>query len=532
MPRYVLPLRKADDPASVGVKSYILGILFREGFPVPDGFLINNKAYRKFLVANNLESRILDLYNSTDLSNYENIENLSQEIKRLILASSVPDDVKDEVLQAYKFMNIGEVAPIETTDILRAGKDPFKVIVRASVDSKFNFPGLFHHNETFGPKGVLDSIKDVWASLHNADAILYRNKLHINHDMDMCVMIQKEIESEKSGIAITSKKTIVESTWGMSKAILKSQVSPDRFIIDDNKIESKSIGRKKIIVMKDESGNIKTIHSGAYSERLSLQDSEVIKINSLLKKIETFFKNKIIIEWSIDGNKLYVLQCRSHNFNLETPPETHSDSLVKGLPVSHGYTSGKVRFQYTDNKDIIVAENPTSLMCIVSSAVITEHGSYGSSNALLSREMGIPALFGAEHVTRLVKEGQKVTLDCYEGCLHVFENDEEIKAIVTSQQTLKGFWIDTPGAALTMKGINKEDTIFFDIEKISKLMFGSDYSMELTAHESVVNLLKSIHEKCDNVFIFWRREPEDYILAKLAETNVKSIVQVMSKDIL
>jgi len=199
-----------NDVGLVGGKGASLGELYKAEFPIPPGFCVTAEAYKKVLVDSSLNDKIKEILDSIDVSDTENLNEKSKEIRELILNVKIAEDMKVDILEAYENMNVdNEVfknANKQVLDLISAGREDAFVAVRSSATAEdlpeASFAG---QQETFlnikGKNKLLDSIKKCWASLFTSRAIFYREKNNFDHmQVYLCVVVQKMINSEMAGV--------------------------------------------------------------------------------------------------------------------------------------------------------------------------------------------------------------------------------------------------------------------------------------------------------------------------------------------
>lgn len=205
---------KEDIPA-VGGKGANLGEMTQAHFPVPNGFVVTAYAYFRFIKENNLTTKINHLLGTINWDKAESLQQVSQHIKKLIMAESMNDELVQEIFKAYTTLS----GPIG--DAL--------VAVRSSATAE-DLPGASFagQQETFlnvkGDANLILKIKEAWASLFDARAIFYRHEQKFDHfRVGIAIVVQKMIESEKSGIMFTldpvtndKSKIVIEAITGLS----------------------------------------------------------------------------------------------------------------------------------------------------------------------------------------------------------------------------------------------------------------------------------------------------------------------------
>lgn len=418
---------KSDIPL-VGGKGANLGEMIQAGFPVPNGFIVTTNAYYQFLRENNLEEKIRHFINATNFDNTKSLNNASKLIKKHMMEGNLSEKLVKDVFRAYT--KLGGEAPL--------------VAVRSSATAEdlpdASFAG---QQETFlnvqGEANLLLKIKEAWASLFDARAIFYRHDKHINHfKVGIALPVQKMVASEKSGIMfsldpVTNDKTkvVIEAIYGLGELIVQGSVTPDHYEVhkEDFKITAKKAVEQKIMLTKVGTKNKETKIPVSKRKLQKITDEQIITLAKIAVKLEKHYYFPQDMEWAIEKNNIYIVQTRpvtttqhkaSANLNTET---MHIDAkiLLKGDPASPGIASGPVRIVRSAKEigkvvqgDVLVAPetNPDYVPAMKKAvAIITDRGGRTSHAAIVSREIGIPAVVGTEKGTKVLKNDELITIN-------------------------------------------------------------------------------------------------------------------------
>ena len=440
--QYTLNLEEVDKShqKTVGTKASNLGDLIKASIVVPQGFVITTDAFKTHLMNNQLENKIRSILETIDVDNVQQLKEKSNEIEKLIIDSEIPEFVKKHIKDSYDDLSFGKEPNMskQALDIIRAGRSRSFVAVRSSAtiedQETASFAGQFtSYINIIGLDKLLEAIKRCWASPYTPRAIFYRKKKNL-HEPEIAVIIQKMLDSEKSGIIFTADPTtnnrdrkVIEASWGLCQPIVSGLVTPDLYILDKptGQILDKKVNKKKLLFRRDQIG--KTIIENVSEERVEapvLSDTDLTKLHEYSNKIEDVFGNTPQdIEWSIERGRLFILQSRpittlSKNFSVQ---ETSGEVLLTGNQTSPGAANGKINIlkgledlQKIQELDIIVSRvtNPefTPYLKRVA-AIITEEGGITSHAAIVCREFGVPFINGAENATQILLDGQEVALD-------------------------------------------------------------------------------------------------------------------------
>ncbi|MFR3064633.1 phosphoenolpyruvate synthase [Peptoniphilus sp.] len=439
-----------EDVGIVGGKGANLGELTSFGLPVPPGFCVTAEAYTKFIKYAELDEVVKFLMEAVDVENVDDLTNVSKEIQTKIKEKDFDPELEEEILRAYREFseNIGV-------------KDP-EVAVRSSATAEdlpdASFAG---QQDTYlhisGEEELLNHIRDCFASLWTSRAIYYREKQNYDHfDVALSVVIQKMVNSEKSGVMFTANpinnstdEMMINASYGLGEAVVSGIVTPDEYIIDKKtkKVIEKNISEKEYMVIKNENGvgtrtvNVKDVlgEDAIKAEALSPEELDTLIERGL--KVEKLYGSVQDTEWGFDTDtkEFYFLQSRPIT-TLEEKKEEKLVTLCKGLPASPGIGRGKVKLikdiseiNLVEEGDVLVTAmtNPDMVPAMRKCAgVVTDEGGRTCHAAIVSRELQIPCIVGAKNATKSLKTGDTVTVDAVRGIVYegeVLKEKEEKK---------------------------------------------------------------------------------------------------------
>ena len=430
-------LGKEDIPL-VGGKCANLGELTGKiGVPVPNGFAVSAYAYKVFLEKTKASKTIESLLSKMDITDMELLQDVSQKIRKHIESLPIPKDMEKEILQKYQEL------------CKYAGKENVAVAVRSSATAE-DLPGASFagQQDTFlnvTQKNLLESVKKCWSSLFTPRAIVYREEKGFSHEeVLISVAVQELIFSQVAGVMFTIEpvsgakdKVVINASPGLGEAVVSGQVTPDEYIVDKGtfKIVEKHVVKKERQIVSDKKGGTKweTIPK-ELQDRQAITDEQIVRIAQYGIQIENHYGVPQDIEWAVDDRgRVFILQARPetvYGAKKEVKAEKRKEVmekkiLVKGIGVSPGQASGKVkvilnvkdisRFQ---KGEILVTEMTTPdwvPAMRIASAVVTNLGGKTCHAAIVSRELGVPCIVGTEKATKVLKDGDVVTVDGQRG---------------------------------------------------------------------------------------------------------------------
>ncbi len=449
--KYVVWFREVgkEDISIVGGKGANLGEMTQAGFPVPNGFIVTVRAYEDFLDKEQIRGKIAQILDNLDVADSKALEKAAATVRKLIVSSKFPEDIALEIVHAYFALGKGGL------------KHPI-VAVRSSATAE-DLPGASFagQQETYlnvqGEANLIEKIKEAWASLFTARAVFYRATNHFDHfKVGIAVPVQKMVQSDASGIMFTidpvtndKSKVVIEAVYGLGEMIVQGLVTPDHYEVD-KKTETikmkEAKQQEKKMVKKGTKNEILSIPKEEAS-RQKITDDQIVALAKLGKKLEQHYYFPQDSEWAIDNGEVFIVQTRPVTTIGEKTKETAGQSkrevIVKGDPASPGIKSGPVKILTSVKEihkiavgDVLVAEqtNPDYVPAMRKAvAIVTERGGRTSHAAIVSRELGIPAVVGAKGVLKALKDGMIVTVngsagEVYKGAIsHAEQNVQAAK---------------------------------------------------------------------------------------------------------
>ncbi len=435
----------ADDLGTVGGKGASLGEMTGAGLPVPPGFVVTAETYRSFIEETGVDDELFDAVD-VDSEDSAALAEAEATAKELILETELPEEIREEILAAYDDLDDGAAF----------------VAVRSSATAEdlpdASFAG---QQETFlniTRKDLVDRVRRCWASLFTQRAIYYRNEQGFDHDVvDIAVVVQRMVDAEKSGVMFTSHpstgepKVIIEAAWGLGEAVVSGSVSPDNYVVDreSGELLDATVADKKVMHVKDEETG-DTVERSVPDEKRTAQvldDDEIADLITLGERAERHYDEPQDIEWAIVDGEVYMLQSRpittisEENVASAATSGNNGAVIVDGLGASPGIASGPARIvrkldqlDKVGEGDIIVTEMTTPDMVPAmkrASGIVTDEGGMTSHAAIVSRELGVPAVVGCENGTEVLGDGQVVTIDGDKGTVSegAAEPQEETDAV-------------------------------------------------------------------------------------------------------
>ncbi|HJK49322.1 MAG TPA: phosphoenolpyruvate synthase, partial [Methanocorpusculum sp.] len=427
---------RKDDIPSVGGKGASLGEMTSIGLPVPQGFVVTAQAFRRFLQLTKLEDSIFDILEKLDVDDNDALNATADLVKSMVSSAVMPEVIKKEIIASYQKMGSDTVVAVRSS---ATAEDLPDASFAGQQDTYLNI---------LGETDLLQAVQDCWASLYGGRAIYYRAKQGFDdRTVNIAVVVQQLVFSEKAGVMFSSHPisgaatVIIEGSWGLGEAIVSGTVSPDNYVYDrkNKRITTKTVANKSVEIIPDGNKGTKTVPVPESRQNVQvLSDVEVAKLAEFAVISEEHYKVPQDMEWGMVGDTIYILQSRPittiQKNHVVSASEKTADSaadgeiILQGYGASPGIASGPVVI-VSDAKDtsrvkegdIMVSPmtNPDMVPAMRKVVgIITDEGGMTCHAAIVSRELGTPAVVGTKKATSLLKEGQIVTIDGEKGLIY------------------------------------------------------------------------------------------------------------------
>lgn len=454
------------DVSIVGGKTASLGEMFRElipkGIKVPDGFAITVAGYWHFLRETKLDRFIEGHLFDLDASDVKQLQRRGAAVRDAILATKMPTDLRQEILEAYD-------------ELCRGCDKPISVAVRSSATAEdlpeASFAGA---QETFlnvsGHDRVIEACRRCYASLFTDRAISYRAERGFAHNkVGLSIALQTMVRSDvgSSGVIFTidtetgfRDAVLINASYGLGENVVKGFVNPDEFCVfkptlktGSRPILQKVAGSKELKLVYDSTaaGGTRNVPVPPQDRRrFSISDDEILQLARWACIIEEHYSAKkgrptpMDIEFAKDGRggELFIVQARPETVHSRTDRaaveqyrlKTRGTILIRGRSVGAKVASGRVRViadpehldQFQPGEILVADKTDPDWEPIMkkAAAIVTNRGGRTCHAAIVSRELGVPAIVGTEHATALLGNGKMVTVSCAEGDVGVVYEGE------------------------------------------------------------------------------------------------------------
>ncbi len=443
-----------NDVGRVGGKNSSLGELIAQlapkGVNVPPGFATTAEAYREFIEHNGLGdviARLLEKLHSGTAS----LAQTGSAIRNAMLEGVWTEAAEQAIRAAYREL------------CKRVGEEQVAVAVRSSATAEdlpdASFAG---QQETFlnisGEDAVMTACLKCFASLFTDRAISYRETKGFAHeDVALSVGVQQMIRSDKAGSGVMfsidtesgfPRSVLINAAWGLGETVVQGTVDPDEYQVFKPLLENASL--KPIVARERGSKKVKMIYSGGEESGVStrnvptskaereswvLTDEEVLQLARWAVTIEQHYGCAMDMEWAKDGpeGRLFIVQARPETVQAQVEAgalrsytiKDRGKVLTSGSAIGDAVVAGRVCLiesaadieEFEDGAILVTGTTDPDWVPIMkrAAAIVTDHGGRTSHAAIVSRELGLPALVGAGDATRVLHSGQDVTLSCAEG---------------------------------------------------------------------------------------------------------------------
>lgn len=446
-----------EDIPFVGGKNASLGEMYcsltKLGVKIPYGFAVTAHAYRAFIEESGLKVKIHSILDDLDTSDILGLQERGKKVRAAIMDAHFSEILKLQIIKAYKELEV------------KYGKN-VDVAVRSSATAEdlpdASFAG---QQETYlnvhSEEQLLFSCKKCFASLFTDRAISYRVDKKFSHfDIALSIGVQKMVRSDLacSGVMFSidtesgfDKVAVITGAYGLGENIVLGVVNPDEYTVFKPTLEegyrpiiSKKVGEKHLKMIYDSTGGKLTKNipvAKEMQEKFVLTDNEVLVLAKWAIIIEDHYSAKkghyqpMDMEWAKDGKtkELYIVQARPETvqsradrskiitYEMAEKGKVIATGVSVGSKIGHGPVKVIMDIHDAANfkeGDILVTDmtDPDwEPIMKKAAAIITNRGGRTCHAAIISREMGVPAVVGSGSATTSMKTNQKVTVDCSGG---------------------------------------------------------------------------------------------------------------------
>ncbi len=443
------------DVESVGGKNASLGEMYQNlqtsGVKVPNGFAISVESYKDILTHNSAWKELHKLLDNINPDNLQELQYVGKQCRDIILSCEIPKEIRAEILEAYGRLK-------------EEYGDSISLAVRSSATAEDSVEASFAgQNDSFlnikSDDELIETYKKCLSSNFTDRSIHYKYDNGFDYlKVYLSVVVMKMVRSDKSSSGVMfsidtesgfEDVVFINAAYGLGENIVQGAIDPDSFYVHKptyvkgfREVLKRRLGSKYLKMIFDDKENTKNIEiSEIEKEKFCIDDEDVMILADFAIKIENHYSKEagylkpMDIEWAKDGDdgQIYIVQARPETVESRKETlfyetyelKTHSELLVEGRSIGKKIGSGKVKkiknvseLSSFTKGDILVADITTpdwEPIMKIASAIVTNKGGRTCHAAIISRELGIPAIVGAINATELLSDAQEVTVCCAEG---------------------------------------------------------------------------------------------------------------------
>ena len=452
-----------EDVPTVGGKNASLGEMYRnltsQGVLVPNGFAVTTGAYDAVLKDNGALEKLHAQLDALDPDNVAQLQAAGKACREIVYGCELPESVRSELLEGYEALK-------------KEYGDDVSLAVRSSATAEDSPEASFAgQNDTYlniaSGEALCDAYKRCLASNFTDRSLHYKFDNRFDFfDVKLCVVVMKMVRSDlgSSGVMFsidteTGFRDVVYITgaYGLGENVVQGTIDPDSFYVHKPTFDKgyravlkRRLGKKELKMVFTDTLNTDNIAveytrntdtPEADRKRFCISDDDAMVLADYAIRVERHYSNKVgydkpmDMEWAKDGldGKIYMVQARPETVESQKHGsvlkmyrlEQKGKLLATGSAVGTKIGTGKVRYisgidRLGDFKagEVLVADTTTpdwEPVMKIAGAIVTNRGGRTCHAAIVSRELGIPAIVGAENATELLKDGQEVTVSCAEG---------------------------------------------------------------------------------------------------------------------
>jgi pyruvate, water dikinase len=456
---------RLEDVPLVGGKTASLGELYSalspQGIQVPNGFALTAAAYRDALTQAGAWDKLRDLLAGLDKRRLSDLAKRAAAARAIVYEATDQESLRRPVTEAYQQLEREYGANVA-------------VAVRSSATAEdlptASFAG---QHDSFlnirGARELFEACRRCFASLFTDRAISYRIDNGFDHfKVALSVAVMKMVRSDlaASGVIFTLDTesgfrdvVFVTGSYGLGENVVQGMVDPDEFYVHkptfnsgNQVVLSRRLGSKqvKMVYARGHKSTRNVATPKADRKRFCISDRDVLELARCAIAVENHYSKKagnptpMDVEWAKDGSDgaLCIIQARPETVASRRKPEALESYSLKssgkiiatGRAVGEKIAAGKVRLVHGERDlkafqpgEVLVAPATSpdwEPVMKLAAAIVTDRGGRTCHAAIVARELGVPAVVGAEDFTRKAKTGMAVTVSCAEGDVgHVYQGN-------------------------------------------------------------------------------------------------------------
>jgi pyruvate,water dikinase len=462
-----------DSLLIAGGKGANLGEMTAAGFQIPPGFVVSGDTYYDFIQANGIDKLIEQLLVPLDVRDNAKLNEAAAQIANAVVAGKVSEEVKADIISAYNALKKKTGTTFEYVAV-RSSATAEDLPTASFAGQQESFLNVI------GENALIEAVKKCWASLFTSRSVFYRAEQGFDHrKVKLAAVVQHMVQSEKAGVMFTidpmsqdDNTIVIEAAYGLGETVVSGSLTPDNYSVHKKslKLLDKKIVKQEWMLTKVEDKNVKANIKKDFQSLQKLSDQQIQELARIGRNIENHYRWPQDIEWAFEGNRLYIVQSRpittlreevTEKFKAKEAvketakpareeeikreekieevnamqtskegavPISEAKAILKGLPASPGFSVNTVHVLLSP-KDIGLMKSGEILVTTMTtpdfvpamrkaSAIITDEGGLTSHAAIVSRELGVPAIVGTGEATRKLRDGMVITVDATKGIVY------------------------------------------------------------------------------------------------------------------
>ena len=270
-----------------GGKGASLGELSRiDGVVIPPGFCVTTDAFARVIAQTPAVGELLDRLVDVAGGERAAIAGVSAELRRVVEAAVIPDDVERAITSAVAGLGDGAACAVRSS---ATAEDSAGASFAGQHDS---------YLEVVGTAAILAHVRRCWASLFSERAVTYRLRNAVGgRDTAMAVVVQRMVKARAAGVMFTADPvsghralTAIEAVPGLGEALVSGLARPDAGTVRDGAIVRRTTADR--------------------AEAPVLTDPQVTELAQLGRRIEAHFGCPQDIEWCLGERGFAIVQTR------------------------------------------------------------------------------------------------------------------------------------------------------------------------------------------------------------------------------
>lgn len=297
--------------AAYGGKAKGLAALARGGFPVPRAYALPVDAFERHCAAHLPADALPDRLLRQPQPSNERLDEYAKAVREAPVAPELADELRETF--RYLIRDGARSVAVRSSSSSEDGSDQSAAGMHAT---------LLHVGDE---AGVLDAVRECWASFFSPGVQSYLRKVGIEHAA-VGVVIQAMVPAEVAGVLFTvnpltgdAGEVVIDAAYGLGSVVVDGAVSPDTIRMD----KAAGLPRDQIIGGK---ARRRVVGEGAVLEEdvpvaerevLALDETRLGALLQLALRIEKTFGEARDVEWAFVGDQLFVLQSRPVTATLQ-----------------------------------------------------------------------------------------------------------------------------------------------------------------------------------------------------------------------